>query len=182
MPLDAAIPLMPAWVIIYFLSFASWLGTALWIVAEDKRHAYRLCGVYTIIMIFSLACFLLYPVTIERPEITGDGFFDKWMRFLYQVDSPTNLFPSLHVVLSYICWRGTMGCKKIPKWYQWFNLVFLILVCFSVLFVKQHFIADIFSAIVITEGSLQIGRLTEIERIGFAIERKFKKQPEEPEE
>lgn len=181
-PLDAAIPLMPAWVIIYFLSFASWLGTALWIVAEDKRHAYRLCGVYTIIMIFSLACFLLYPVTIERPEITGDGFFDKWMRFLYQVDSPTNLFPSLHVVLSYICWRGTMGCKKIPKWYQWFNLMFLILVCFSVLFVKQHFIADIFSAIVITEGALQIGRLTEIERIGFAIERKFKKQPKEPEE
>ena len=60
--------------------------------------------------------------------------------------------------------------------------MFLILVCFSVLFVKQHFIVDIFSAIVITEGALQIGRLTEIERIGFAIERKFKKQPKEPEE
>lgn len=173
-PLDAAIPLMPPWIIIYFLSFASWLGTILWILAEDKQHAYRLCGVYTIIMIASVACFLIYPVTIQRPEITESGIFNDSMRFLYKVDSPSNLCPSLHVVISYICWRGTMGCKKIPKWYQWFNLAFLILVCFSILFVKQHYVLDIPVAIMITEGALQIGRLTRIERIPFAIENRFR--------
>ena len=178
-PLDERIPLVPAWFIVYFLSFLSWLITILWILAESKRHAYRLCGVYTIIMIVSLICFLAYPVTIPRPEVTESGVFNDWIRFLYRVDSPTNLCPSLHVVISYICWRGTMDCKKIPKWYQWFNLVFLILVCFSILFVKQHFIIDIPVAIVVSEGALQIGRLTRIERIGFAIEKKLGRRREE---
>lgn len=172
-PLDGRIPLVSAWSIIYFLSFASWLITILWILCESKRHAYRLCGVYTITMIVSTICFLAYPVTIQRPEVTEPGLFNDLLRFLYWVDSPTNLCPSLHVVLSYICWRGTMDCEKIPKWYAWFNLAFLILVCFSILFVKQHLIMDIGVAVVVTEGALQIGRLTRIERIGFAIENRF---------
>ena len=176
LPLDGKIPFMPAWIIIYVLSFASWLLTFIWILSESKRHAYRMCGVYTIIMILTLTCFLAYPVTIERPEITESGLFNDLTRLIYMLDSPTNLCPSLHVVLSYICWRGTMDCQKIPKWYQWFNLAFLILVCFSILFVKQHYVIDIPVAIIITEGALQIGRLTRIERIGFAIEERFKRR------
>ena len=175
-PLDEKIPVLPAWVTIYFLSFVSWAVTVFWIMMESKRHAYRLCGVYTIIMIVSTVCFLAYPVTIERPEITGSGLFNEWMRFLYRVDSPTNLCPSLHVVISYLCWRCTLDCKKIPKWYQWFNLIFLILVCFTILFVKQHFIADIGAGLVVSEGAVQIGRLTRIERIPAAIERRFSKR------
>ena len=112
---------------------------------------------------------------MQRPEVTEPGFFNDCMRWLYRVDSPTNLCPSFHVIISYLCWRGTMGCKKIPKWYMWFNLVFLILVCFSILFVKQHVLADIPVAIIVTEAALQIGRATRIERIPFAIENGFRK-------
>ncbi len=168
--LDLSIPVMPGWVIIYFLSFLSWAITILWILKESKRYAYRLCGVFAMIMAVTLVCFLVYPVTIERPEITEPGFLNDMMRFLYKVDSPTNLCPSIHVIASYLCWRCTMDCKKIPKWYQWFNLMFLILVCFSILFVKQHFIIDIFTAIIISEAAIQIGRKIRIERIGYKIE------------
>ena len=175
-PLDEMIPVVPAWITVYFLSFLSWTVSMIWIHSESKRHAYRMCGVYSIIMILSAICFLAYPVTIQRPAITESGLFNDWMRLLYKLDSPTNLCPSLHVVTSYLCWRGTMDCKKIPKWYQWFNLVFLILVCFSILFVKQHFVIDIVVAIIVAEGALQIGRLTRIERIGFAIEKRFKRR------
>lgn len=179
LPLDAKIPLSQPWVIIYFLSFLSWLISIPWILSESKRHAYRLCGSFVIIAVVSTICFLAYPVTIQRPEITGTGFFNEWMRFLYRVDGPTNLCPSFHVVISYLCWRGTMGCQKIPKWYQWFNLVFLILVCFCILFVKQHLVIDIAAAVVVTEGALQIGRLLRLERIGFAIERRLTKHREQ---
>ena len=168
--LDERIPFISEWVSIYFLSYVSWIISIIWILAESKRHAYRLCGTFTIISILSAICFIVYPVTMQRPEITEPGFFNDWMRLLYRVDTPHNLCPSFHVVISYLCWRGTMGCKKIPKWYQWFNLAFLILVCFCVLFVKQHVLIDIAVALVITELALQIGRLTQIERIPFAIE------------
>ena len=172
-PLDQLIPVLPAWVTVYLAAFVTWFVVIPWIMAESKRHAYRLCGVYTIIMIVTLICFLAYPVTIQRPEITESGLFNDWLRLVYRFDEPTDLCPSLHVVLNYVCWRCTMDCKKIPKWVQWFNLVFLILVCFSILFVKQHFVIDVFVALVVTEGAIQIGRLTRIERIGFAIETRF---------
>ena len=176
-PVDAKIPFLPPWIIVYVLSFVSWLVTIIWILAESKKHAYRLCGVYTIIVILSGICFLAYPAMIQRPEITEPGLFNDWMRLLYRLDAPQNLCPSFHVVISYICWRCTMDCKKIPKWYQWFNLIFLILVCFCILFVKQHYLIDIPVALVITEGAIQIGRLTRIERIGFAIENRLRKRP-----
>lgn len=177
-PLDQRIPVLPVWITVYFAAFIPWIITLPWVLSESKRHAYRLCGVYTIIMIATLICFLGYPVTIARPEITGDGIFDKAMRLLYRIDSPMNLCPSLHVVLSYLCWRCTMDCQKIPKWYQWFNLVFLIPVCLSILFVKQHFVVDIAVALIVSEGALQIGRAARLERIGFAIETRFRKKTE----
>ena len=174
-PLDAKIPFLPSWIIVYYLSFVSWLVSIIWILMENKQRAYRLCGVYTIICILSAICFLAYPVTLQRPEVTETGIFYDWMRGLYAIDAPVNLCPSFHVVISYICWRGTFGCEKIPKWYQWFNLVFLILVCFCILFVKQHVLADIGIAVLITEAALQIGRITKIERVAYAIERLFHK-------
>ncbi len=179
-PLDAKIPFMPAWIIVYYASFLSWLISIIWMLMENKQRAYRLCGVYTIICILATICFLAYPVTMQRPEVTESGLFYDWIRGLYTIDAPVNLCPSFHVVISYLCWRGTFGCEKIPRWYRWFNFAFLILVCFSILFVKQHVMIDIGVAIVITELALQIGRLTKIERVGFAIERLFhKKQTKE---
>lgn len=178
-PLDEMIPVRSVWIVVYLAAFLTWFITIARIMLESKRHAYRLCGVYTIIMLASLICFLAYPVTIQRPEITEGGLFNDWLRLIYRLDSPTDLCPSLHVVLNYVCWRGTMDCKKISRRYQWFHLVFLILVCFSILFVKQHYLADIFVALVITEGALQIGRLTRIERIGFAVERRFSRSRDE---
>ena len=181
-PLDSKIPFVPEWVTIYFLSFVSWLVSIIWILTESKQHAYRVSGSFVVMAILAAAIFILYPVTISRPEVTEPGFFNDWMRFLYAVDTPTNLFPSMHVVISYYCWRCTMGCKKIPKWYQWFNLVFLILVCFCILLVKQHFVIDVFAGLIFAELTLQIGRITKIERIAFAIERMFHKnqQKENP--
>ena len=174
-PLDAKIPFLPAWVTVYFLSYVSWLISIIWIRCDSKERAYRIAGVYTIITILASICFLVYPGTMQRPEVTEPGFFNDAMRWLYRVDSATNLCPSFHVVISYLCWRGTFGCKKIPKWYMWFNLVFLILVCFCVLFVKQHVLVDIAVAIIVTEFALQIGRIARIERIPFAIENGFRK-------
>ena len=174
-PLDAKIPFLPTWIIVYYLSFVSWIVSIIWILMESKQHAYRLCGVYTIICILSAICFLAYPVTLQRPEVTEPGLFNDLMRGLYRIDAPENLCPSFHVVISYICWRGTFGCSKIPKWYQWFNLAFLILVCFCILFVKQHVLVDIAAGVVITEAALQIGRLTKIERIAFALDHRFHK-------
>ena len=170
-PLDHQIPFIPGWVTVYFAAYLSWLVSALWILSEGKIHGYRFACAYMLSLLISAVVFLAYPGTMERPQLVGEGLLMDWMRFLYRVDSPTNLCPSLHVLISYFCWRGTMGCRRIPRWYRWFNFVFLILVCLSILFVKQHALVDIPAAILIGELALQLAEIWRLERIPFSIER-----------
>lgn len=172
-PLDARIPFSPPWVIVYCLSFPFWICTGLWILCQEKAHTYRFTAAYVLAMLLSAAVFLLFPGTMDRPEITGCGFFDEWMRLIYRADSATNLFPSLHVLVSWFCWRGTLGCRGIPKWYKAFSFVFFVLVSFSVLLVKQHALIDIPGGIFFGELALQCARLLRLERILFTIERQF---------
>ena len=178
--LDAAIPFVPQWVIIYCLAFVTWIVNGLWILSENKPHAYRFAGAYIVALLISLAVFLIYPGTMSRPEVTGSGLFPTWMRFIYWIDSPSNLCPSLHVLVSYFCWRGTLGCRKIPLWYKWFSFVFFILVCFSILFVKQHALVDIPAALVIGELALQLAKLLRLERIPFAIDKAITEKRRKP--
>ncbi|MBQ7064974.1 MAG: hypothetical protein IJM90_08805 [Firmicutes bacterium] len=177
-PFDRRIPFIPGWIIIYILSYLSWGISLIWIVAESKPHGYRFACSYILCLIISCVIFLAYPGTLERPEPEGSGFIMFLVRVIYWFDSPTNLCPSLHVLISYFCWRGTFGCRKIPVWYKVFNFVFLILVCFSILFVKQHVVLDIIVAIPVGELSLQICRLFRAERIFMAAEKRLNEKKE----
>ena len=174
--LDLQIPLVPEWITVYFLSYLSWTVTVILVVAENKNHGYRFAMAYVTGLVISGIIFLAWPVTMERPEVAGTGFFYDWIRFLFAVDEPVNLFPSLHVLISYICFRGCIGCKKIPIGYTIGQGVFLILVCFSVLFVKQHLLIDIPAGLAVAEISWQLARIFRAERFPFLLERTLKKK------
>ena len=169
-PLDGLIPFVPEWITVYFLAYLVWIVGALLIVSENKETGYRFAAAYAVALLISCAVFLIWPGTMTRPEVTGNGIFREMVRFLYRVDTPSNLCPSLHVWISYLCFRGTFGCRGIPRGWKGFQLVFLILVCFSVLFVKQHVITDVPAGIVTGEISLQLARVFRLERIPFKIE------------
>lgn len=175
-PLDARIPFSPPWVTIYFLSYPFWIGSAFWILLESRSKAYRVCSAYVLAMLLSAGIFLIFPGTMERPEITGRGIFDAWMRLLYQADSPTNLCPSLHVLITYFCWRGMMGCRKIPGWYKASSFVFFLCVCCSVLFIKQHALIDVPGGVLVGEFALQAARLGRLERVPFRIEHHLRRE------
>ena len=119
---------------------------------------------------------VLLPGAIERPEVTGTGLFPALTRLIYAVDPPNNLCPSLHVICSYYCWRAIYDTEGIPLWYRRFNFVFLLLVCASILYVKQHVIVDIPTAVVASEVPLQLARRFRWERAGYAIEQRITKQ------
>ena len=167
--LDRAIPFVPAWLTVYVLSYVSWLVSGLWILSDEPARSYRVAGAYVVALLLSAAVFLLYPVSLHRPEPTGGDIFSWGMRLLYRLDSPENLCPSLHVLASYFCWRGALGCCHIPAWYKWFNFVFLLLVCLSILFVKQHVIVDIPAAFIVGEVSFQIARTFRLECVPMAL-------------
>lgn len=177
-PLDHMIPLRPGWVAVYFLSFLSWGVSLVWIMAESKEHCYRFTAAVMTAQLISGALFLLYPCTIDRPALTGGGAAMDWMRLLYRLDSPHNLFPSFHVIFSYFSWRGTMGCQKIPRWVRAANFLFLLLACACILFVKQHVVMDIPAAVAVSELGICLARRFRLERALYAAERKIKKTKE----
>lgn len=149
--LDAKIPFLPGWVIVYILAYLSWAIGGVVILWNRRDYAPRFAFAYITAMLICGFCFAAFPATIQRPELAGEGFIMGLMRFIYSADTPTCLCPSLHVLISYMCWRGTLGCERIPKWYKWTFFVLFVLVSFSVVFVKQHAAADIPAGILAAE-------------------------------
>ena len=125
----------------------------------------------------TLILFLTVPAAIVRPEVPGRDFFSFVTRVVYFFDQPNNLFPSLHVIASWYCWRVIDGTETgVPKWYKWFNLIFFLLVCCSILFVKQHVFVDVPSGILVAEVPILLSRRFHWERAGFALEARIRQR------
>ena len=173
-PLDGLIPFRPAWISVYVLSFASWAVTFFLLFRQRKDHVYRNSAAYLLTLALTLACFLLMPAQIERPEVPGRDFFSRLTRLIYACDQPNNLCPSLHVVCSYYCWRALWDTEGIPLLYLRFNALVLLLVCACILFVKQHVVVDVPAGVLAAEVPLQLARHFRWERLGYALEKRFR--------
>ncbi len=96
--------------------------------------------------LFSCTIFLLYPTSINRPETLDSSLIDTVRWLLYQLDSPTNCFPSLHVALA--CLSGVFIARE----YRWFGIVSWIwssLIIISTMTLKQHYVIDVIGGIAI---------------------------------
>ena len=75
-----------------------------------------------------------------RPSVTNTDIWATILSWIYTFDKPHNLFPSTHISLSFM---STLILHKKAA-YIWF-----ILIAFSTLFVKQHYILDILGGLVV---------------------------------
>ena len=146
-------------IIIYMLAFVQWVCGYIRIGIESRERCSRVLATELIAKIICLVIFIVYPTMIIRPEITGTDIFSKITALVYLVDTPDNLFPSVHCVESYIIFRGSMGMKKVPGWYVPAMGAFSILVFASTVLVKQHVVIDIIAAIVVSEIAFALARV-----------------------
>ena len=155
-PLDRMLPLVPFFVVFYVLAFAQWITGYLLIGREKKEYCYRFFLGEIIAKAICLVIFLVFPTTLNRPEITGSGIFERLLAFIYSVDAADNLFPSIHCLESWMCWRG---CRKLtqtrlPGWFSGANLVLTLLVFASTVLCKQHVLIDIAGGVAVVEIGL----------------------------
>ena len=154
LPVDYKIPFIPAFIIIYVLAFPFWIFNGILVARENKETCSRVLSAEILAKIVCGIIYILYPTTMIRPEVTGTDFFSWLTGFIYLIDKPYNLMPSIHCMDSWFCWRGLSGCKKVPEWYKKFSLFFAILICLSTLFVHQHVIIDVPTGILMAEAGL----------------------------
>ena len=150
-PLDRVIPLVPWTLIIYFGCFLFWGLHYLWMAARNDESARRFYRADFLSKAVCFVIFLLLPTVMHRPEITGTGFWAAGMRFLYWMDQPYNLFPSVHCLLSWLCWVSVRGRADIPRWYRALAFWLALAVFVSTLTTRQHVLVDIAGGVGVAE-------------------------------
>lgn len=169
--IDSLIPFIPAFIIIYIGSYIQWVWGYGLIAAQNKDFCYRIISYEMISKTICLIIFLAFPTIMARPEIKGGGIFEYLTNLIYTADTPTNLFPSIHCLESYVIFRASFGIKKHTKALVIFNGVFALLVFASVVCVKQHLILDIPAAIIVGELGFFIGKKVKSHRIFEKIDK-----------
>ncbi len=157
--LDTAIPVIPWMILPYctlylFYPMVAFLGMR---NEQSKRECILFHQIFLILTWFIFLIFILLPAKVDlRSSIDYEemGMWTIFFETLHSVDTPWNAWPSLHIV------QSLLTVLVVQRWYggeSKRNNVFLGLLWFcwsllaiSILTTKQHFIWDLFTAIVIT--------------------------------
>lgn len=153
---DRSVPLIPEFVWIYILAFPFWAVNYILAARRGKKSFYRFVATDLLVHLTCFIVFMAVPTTNIRPVIAGDTLSERALSLVYTMDGgnmPSNLLPSIHCYVSWLCWRGLKGAREIPAWYQRFSLVFAILIIISTQVLKQHYIVDAIAAVILVEAA-----------------------------
>lgn len=160
--IDNYVPFAPWWISIYVGCYIFWVINYILIARQGKEVWYRFLVADLMAKAICGVIFIVMPTMIERPEVIGNTIFHSMTRIIYSLDMPTNLFPSIHCLASWLCYIGLGKSNKIPKWYKIFSCIFALLVCASTQFTKQHYILDVISGIAIAQLTYYIAQKTNL--------------------
>ena len=154
MRLDDMIPFMEIFVVPYMLWFAYVAGAVLYFLFNNKKDYYKLCRFLFVGMTLFLIISTIYPnghylrpMTFER-----DNIFVHLTQFIYSNDTPTNLFPSIHVYNSIgvnLAVQHSAELKE-KKAIRLGSHILSVLIILSTMFLKQHSVFDVICGIVLS--------------------------------
>lgn len=175
LPIDAYIPFVPAWIIIYIAAYFQWVVGYIIIARESKEVCFSVLTGEMLAKLLCMVIFLLLPTTMQRATVTENDFCSQLVQLIYTMDRPDNLFPSIHCMESWLCFRGALRVKKAGRLYAPLSFVFALLVFASVVLVKQHVAIDILGGVAVAELGLLLSNKTGIYRIFYRLGRGGKK-------
>ena len=153
-PLDRAIPFCEYFVIPYFLWFIYIAVVFIWLFFKDRRNYYRyIIFLYTGMTIFLIASAIYPNGHLLRPtEFERNNIFVKMVCSLYQIDTSTNILPSIHVfnsIATHIAIINSPGLIR-NKWTVHGSRFLCMSIILSTLFLKQHSCIDVAFGIVLS--------------------------------
>ena len=152
LPVDQRIPFIPQFVYFYVLWFALLAATGLWLLLRDGMGFRRYMLYLTAAYFFSMVFYLLVPNGQDlRPQLpSGGGLSVAIVRMLYQVDTNTNVLPSLHVIASLGVAFAVTGARSVTsRLAKWGAVVLAVVISASTLFIKQHAVLDVVAGLLV---------------------------------
>lgn len=142
---DNYIPTISFFIVIYLSYFLFLISSLIVFLVKYKPFLLRVALVSILISFaISYSIYLLYQSYIERPILNPGDLLTDLTLWVYKIDNPYNGFPSLHVALSTI--SAVSWVKAKDKLYP-LMVVWAILIAFSTLVIKQHYLADVLAGI-----------------------------------
>lgn len=151
--LDYLIPFNRYFIVPYYLWFVFVGVTGTYFFFTDKKGFQKLAAFLITGMTLFLLVSTFYPTALHlRPLVVeGNDIFAQLVRLLYRLDTPTNVFPSIHVYNSLGCLVAISNSEKLQKkrYVIPATRLMTVLIILSTLFLKQHSIIDVFGACIL---------------------------------
>lgn len=161
--LDDLIPFCKYAIIPYYLWFA-WIPCTLFYLLwfNDRREFWRLClPLFTGMTLSLLFCAIVPNGTDLRPAyIYGNDIFTRTVRALWRTDTPTNVFPSIHVFNSVTLALAYHHCARLRgrKW-LWVRVsadLLCVSIILSTMLLKQHSVFDVMGGIILAFDAYRV--------------------------
>lgn len=154
MGIDDYIPFLEIFVIPYMLWFAYIAVTVIFFLFKDKTDYYRLCAFLATGMTIFLIISTLWPNGhhLRLEEFPRDNIFTQMVASLWKTDTPTNLWPSIHVYNSIAAHIAIARSKHFEKKKGIRIASFLLAtsIILATVFIKQHSVFDVLTAFVLS--------------------------------
>lgn len=142
--LDNYIPFVKEMVIPYISWYVYIVIALIYTGIYSKGHFYKLNCFMFVGMITCFFLYLQFPNGQNlRPYIANGDILLNIVKKLYEIDTPTNSAPSIHVLVSIGIHMTIIQCERITRLFKNLSLVTMILIIASTVMIKQHSILDV---------------------------------------
>lgn len=152
LPVDQLIPFCP-YFIFFYMSWSPLLAVlGVYLILKDaegfRRYIWMLALSFfsaTVFCVLVPNCQELRPADLQVRDI-----FTWAVQLTYDLDTNTNVFPSVHVVGVIDAWFAVWHTRGLKKWtWRWSTAVYGLIVIASTLFIKQHAVIDVVAGFVV---------------------------------
>ena len=179
--LDDMIPFVEYFIVPYLLWFVYVAAVFVYLFFKNRREFYQYCIFLFTGMTLFLIVSTLYPNGhLLRPNtFARNNIFTFAVQILYQADTATNIFPSLHVYNSIAAHRAVANSETLAgnRLIRGGSFVLMVSIILATMFLKQHSVLDVISGILLGLVMEQLVYRTDYSAVRIGWERKRK--PEE---
>jgi len=143
---ELSVPFIPSFIIGYFSIYGLFFLPPFFL--EEKRMSMLGKQLISATLIAAIV-FLVYPTTLGFTRVVPEKFsYAVIFSYIFMIDKPYNMMPSLHVVYSSIIVFAILDVVR-TRLMKSCYIIWLVLICFSTLFVHQHHIIDVITGLVL---------------------------------
>lgn len=151
MDLDDHIPFCEVFIVPYLLWFLYVAAVVVFLIFRNKQEYYKACIFLMTGMTVFLIISTLWPNGHHlRPIIMPrDNIFSSLVAMLWRADTPTNLWPSIHVYNSLGAHFAVINSRELAdrKGIKITSLILSVSIILSTMLLKQHSVFDVITAL-----------------------------------